>query len=213
MAGTRGRRGLPGGRTYLGLQGQHLFFQVLPGLLLLLLLLLEAVLFLLQLPDATAQVQLLAGLLLQKLLLAGRGQDRSHVRRRHKNGCRSRTPEPLPGGVTPGDTRTRKGLGNARGGFINAPTVGTANPPLCSPARPRPGSSTGCFSLGLPIGWGWPSTACPFCQTPFPQMSMQMCLSLDFQTRKFSKARMEAFCADQDVSQHSVSPVTLMLLA
>lgn len=66
--GHPGRHGFLGGHAHLGLQGQHLFLQILPGLLLLFLLLLETVLLLLQLPDAAAQVQLLTGLLLEKLL-------------------------------------------------------------------------------------------------------------------------------------------------
>ena len=58
----------PHSLTYLGLQGLQLLLQAPPGLLLFLLLLLEAAPLLLQLPDPTAQVQFLARLLLKKLL-------------------------------------------------------------------------------------------------------------------------------------------------
>ena len=58
----------PHGLAHLGLQGLQLLLQAPPGLLLFLLLLLEAAPLLLQLPDPTAQVQFLARLLLKKLL-------------------------------------------------------------------------------------------------------------------------------------------------
>ena len=58
--------------SYLSLYGQDLLLQVLARLLVLLLLLLQSVLLLLQLPDATAEVQLLTGLLLEQLLERGR---------------------------------------------------------------------------------------------------------------------------------------------